>query len=201
VKTSAAAIWSAVLGGSSFLCCCVTGLPGLITGIVGLVNIGKSGGRLTGKGLAITGILLSIVGPVVNSGTVWALRENPTFKEMLGPMGDVFGAGATLSKGSMQATAISTALRTYADSHDGDLPVGLETLVAENLLDPSQIESPGGGSGVGFWELTAAGSKLSTLPADSVLVKGGPVKVGPESFYIVIRADGRVEPVEGNKLP
>jgi hypothetical protein len=175
-------------------------LPGLITGVAGLVNIGKSGGRLKGKGLAITGSILSIVFPVINGGAFWALNENPDIQRALGPIGEEFGATEAMTKASMQATAISAALQTYAKTHDGDLPVGLETLVAEGLLEPSQIDSPRGGSGVGFWELTEAGSKLSTLAPDAIVVKGGPVTAMGEGLFVVIRADGRVEPLKAHEL-
>lgn len=37
------------------------GLVGALLGIGGLVSIGKSRGRLTGKGLAITGLVLGLI--------------------------------------------------------------------------------------------------------------------------------------------
>lgn len=55
------AIASLVLGVLSVVLSCFTGLIGVILGVVSLVQIGGSGGRQTGKGLAITGIILSIV--------------------------------------------------------------------------------------------------------------------------------------------
>ena len=60
--TSGKAIASLVLGLLSIVGMCLTGIPGLILGIMGLGDIGKSGGRVGGKGLAIAGIVLSSLG-------------------------------------------------------------------------------------------------------------------------------------------
>jgi prepilin-type processing-associated H-X9-DG protein len=57
-KTSGLAIASLVLGITGILCG-VTAIPGLILGIAALARIGRSQGRLTGKGLAIAGTCVS----------------------------------------------------------------------------------------------------------------------------------------------
>jgi prepilin-type processing-associated H-X9-DG protein len=56
-KTSGMAIASLVLGILGL--CGITALAGLILGIVSLVKINRSGGRLSGQGLAIAGICVS----------------------------------------------------------------------------------------------------------------------------------------------
>jgi hypothetical protein len=56
-KTSGLAITSLVLGILGI--CGITALVGLILGIVALVKINRSGGRLSGQGLAIAGICVS----------------------------------------------------------------------------------------------------------------------------------------------
>jgi len=60
-KTSGLAIASFVLGILSFCTFFITAIPAIILGIVGLVKIGKSGGRLKGNGLAIAGIVVPAV--------------------------------------------------------------------------------------------------------------------------------------------
>lgn len=57
-KTSGMAIASLVLGLIGIFCG-VTAIVGLVLGIVGLAKINKSQGQLTGKGLAIAGIIVS----------------------------------------------------------------------------------------------------------------------------------------------
>ena len=62
VKTSGKAIASLILGISSFFFCLFTGIPAIIFGSLGLSDIGKSRGRLTGKGMALTGIITGSIG-------------------------------------------------------------------------------------------------------------------------------------------
>ena len=59
-QTSSLAIWSLVLGISSFLCG-VTAIPGLILGIIALNKIKESAGRLGGRGLALAGTITSAI--------------------------------------------------------------------------------------------------------------------------------------------
>jgi len=60
VKTSAMAIWSLVLGIVGFLCG-LTAIAGLILGILSLRDIKASNGRLTGRGMALAGIIISSI--------------------------------------------------------------------------------------------------------------------------------------------
>ena len=65
-KTSGLAITSLVLAILSPFTCLLTAIPAIILGIVALVKIEKSAGRLKGKGLAISGIAVPGVAlPVV----------------------------------------------------------------------------------------------------------------------------------------
>jgi hypothetical protein len=57
VKTSGMAITSLIMGILGF--CGITAVAGLILGIIALVKINRSGGRLSGQGLAIAGICVS----------------------------------------------------------------------------------------------------------------------------------------------
>ena len=57
VRTSCAALWSLICGIAGILLC-LSALPAVILGIIGLVNIKKSNGALTGSGKAITGLIL-----------------------------------------------------------------------------------------------------------------------------------------------
>ncbi|MBC8472145.1 MAG: DUF4190 domain-containing protein [Planctomycetes bacterium] len=62
VKTSGMAIAAMVLGILSLFTFGLTALPALIFGIISLVIIEKSGGRITGRGFAIAGILSPVLG-------------------------------------------------------------------------------------------------------------------------------------------
>jgi len=61
VRTSGLAIASFVLGILSIFTLCLTAIPAIILGIVGLVKVEKSGGRLTGRAFAILGIVIPVV--------------------------------------------------------------------------------------------------------------------------------------------
>jgi len=62
VKTSGMAIAALVLGILSFFTFGITAIPALILGIISLVTIEKSGGRITGRGFAIAGIVTPVLG-------------------------------------------------------------------------------------------------------------------------------------------
>jgi len=61
IKTSGLAIASMVLGILSVFTCGITAIPAVILGIISLVKIEKSGGRLTGRVFAIVGIVVPAV--------------------------------------------------------------------------------------------------------------------------------------------
>jgi len=58
-KTSAMAVTSLVLGILGFFTCGITALVGLILGIIAMINVKNSGGRLGGKGIALAGVIVS----------------------------------------------------------------------------------------------------------------------------------------------
>ena len=60
-KTSKLAIFSLVLGVSSLLCSVLSGIVGFILGLVAVFQINGSNGRLNGMGLAIAGMVTSVV--------------------------------------------------------------------------------------------------------------------------------------------
>jgi prepilin-type processing-associated H-X9-DG protein len=59
-KTSGLAIASLVLGCLGLFSCGVTSLVGVVLGIIALVRINKSQGRLGGQGLALAGMIVSV---------------------------------------------------------------------------------------------------------------------------------------------
>lgn len=81
-KNSGISITSFVLGliGTIFGCCyglgLLTAIPGLITSIIALVKTKKSNGMLKGKGFAIAGLILSIVGIIFAAYIITVLIVN-----------------------------------------------------------------------------------------------------------------------------
>jgi hypothetical protein len=72
-KTSGLAIASLVLGICVIFTCGLTAIIGLILGIVGLCAISKRAEQLKGKGLAIVGIVLSVISIILTPGILMAL--------------------------------------------------------------------------------------------------------------------------------
>jgi hypothetical protein len=176
----------------------VTALPALICGFVGLSNIGKSNGQLKGRGLAITGIILSLVLTIVGAAGWMAfggkqLAENPVFKE-------IFGAGKAMMEAATNGAEISSALKAHAGANGGKLPASLDELVAAGGLEAGKLANPSDGA-PGFWKLTQPGAVLADLPPRTVVAIGGPITVQGESLEVVIYADGKVEPRDVGATP
>lgn len=193
-KTSGAAVASVVLGAFSLCCLCFTALPAIICGLMGLANIGKSNGQLKGRGLAILGIILSLVltiaglaGYVVFGGK--KLAEIPELRE-------IFGAFPTMTQASTNAVGLAEALKAHAEANEGKLPDTLDELVTGGTLEASKLLHPGD-STPDFWKLAQPGGTiLKDLPAKTVVVRGGPIEVADKSLEILIFADGTVKPQE-----
>ena len=64
-RTSGKAVASLVLGLMSFCLSVFAGLPAIVLGVLGLNEINRSGGRVTGQVLAISGIALGSLGTLV----------------------------------------------------------------------------------------------------------------------------------------
>lgn len=69
-RTNSMAIVSLVMGIASLVACPLTGIVGVITGYSAKRQIRESAGREQGEGLAIAGIITSIIGIVVIIGIV-----------------------------------------------------------------------------------------------------------------------------------
>ncbi len=70
---SGKAIASLILGMAALLCNIVAGLPALILGILALREIGDSRGRITGRGLALGGIVAACVCTLLSCGLVFGV--------------------------------------------------------------------------------------------------------------------------------
>lgn len=181
-KTSGTAVASLVLGVVSLFCSCFTALPGLICGIIGLVSIGKSNGLLKGRGLAILGIMLSLLMPFVGAGVFYMTAGK-----------QYVSAFTSMYKAIPQGTAIMAGLQAHADAHDGRLPTSMEQLVTAGTLEAAQLASPVDGS-PGFWRLTQPGAVLADLSPSTVIAIGGPIPVQGAKLQVAIKADGTVAP-------
>ena len=108
VKTSGMAIAALVLGILSFFSFGITAIPALILGIISLVTIEKSGGRITGRGFAIAGIVTPVLGfiPLVILLPALARVRQISFRMV---------CGTNLS-------GIGKAMLIYSNDYDDKLP-------------------------------------------------------------------------------
>lgn len=137
--TSGLATASLVLGILSTFLCCFTGLPAVIFGHVGLLEIRKSGTMMEGRGMAIGGMVLGYISllPVLIYTVVMVtgiglsipaiLIERSNHPVVRAP--DRYAA----------ARPVVVALRAYAVSHQNQLPPDLESLVREHYLQQSAL--------------------------------------------------------------
>lgn len=65
-ETSPTAIWSLVLAILGFVCCgCLASIPAIICGHIALKQIEESEGKLTGRGLALAGLIMGYIAIVL----------------------------------------------------------------------------------------------------------------------------------------
>jgi hypothetical protein len=111
VKTSGMAITSLVMGILGF--CGITAVAGLILGIIALMKINRSGGRLSGQGLAIAGICVSGVMlfvsiPIMAAMTLPALARAKEKAQRINCANNL--------------KQLALAVRVYAVDHNDQLP-------------------------------------------------------------------------------
>ena len=127
-ETSGAAVASLICGILSIFLPIILSLPAIICGHVARANIRASGGKLTGAGMALAGLLI---------GYLW-LAFIPVVAILAGIALPVFSQvqlrGAETQSLS-NAKSIATACKLYAMDHKGAFPPKLDDLVPEYLPD------------------------------------------------------------------
>jgi hypothetical protein len=111
-KTSAMAVTSLVLGILGVFTCGLTALFGLILGIVAMVRVKNSGGKLSGNGLALAGIIVSAI----------FLFMIPIFAAMLLPALAAAKQKAQLINCVNYEKQLSLAMRIYSGDNKDQFP-------------------------------------------------------------------------------
>lgn len=209
-KTSGLAITSLVLGILGLFSCGITALVGLVLGIVALVKIKNSQGRLSGNGLAIAGIAVSAL----------FLLMLPIYAALMLP---------ALAKAKEKAQTINCvnnvkqlclAAIMYANDHNDTLPPGatwcdaIQTQVGSVKVFQCPAGAEGNRSHYAFnARLAGLDLKKITSPGTTVLffetdggwnLSGGPELMVKPSRHggvsVVGFADGHVEQVSDSRL-
>ncbi len=204
-KTSGMAITSLVMGILGL--CGITAVMGLILGIVSLVRINRSGGRLSGRGLAIAGISLS--GLFLLLIPVYAAMMLPALARAK------FNAQSIYCISNMKQLGL--AVRTYANDHNNQLPPAAMWCDAiQSYAGSSKIfqcpSEPGRRCAYAF-NAKLDGKKLDEINPETVVLfqsdlgwngSGGAEALKPHrhSRYSVevLLADGAVTPIARSKL-
>jgi hypothetical protein len=138
-KTSGLAIASLVLSILG-LFTCITMLPGIILGIVALVKIGQSAGRLKGNGLAIAGIAVPAAAiPIVAILAAIMMPALVNTREVAYKL----TCGANLS-------GLSKAIFLYASDNEDKSPTSsqwCDLLIKYNKVQPEQFRCRGANEG------------------------------------------------------
>jgi prepilin-type processing-associated H-X9-DG protein len=175
-KTHILKDFSAKIGLFTFM---LTALPALICGIVSLVKISKSNGRLKGTGFAVTGIVLPSVSLVF------------ILPMMLAILMPALGKTRQLSQRIICGTnlsIISKAVMDYTANHnDTYLPADkwCDVLIRDCNVNPKQFRCPADGKIEGksnyALNINVAGKKIPEVPPDTVLLFGTNPAVNPAS--------------------
>jgi prepilin-type processing-associated H-X9-DG protein len=211
-KTSRLAIASLVCG---IVGPCTVGLAsiaGIILGIVGLVKIGGSAAALRGRGLAIAGIVVSVVGILI-------LPVLAMLAAILLPA--VFGARemAYSASSANNVKQLCSVTMQYATSHRQKLPPAdtwPEVFQEQVGLSPQVMADPadeGGGRAYAMNAALAGGTIVVPAPGQTVLFfecrPGSPPSGGPDLLpekprhagrYVIGFLDGHVESVPPDRV-
>lgn len=115
--SSGKALAALLLGIGSFCAWFLTGIPALILGLLSLRDISQSKGQLTGKGMAIIGLILAalntfLICPAGAFGIWWATSK----------AGSAIGDAQNRMVTTNNMKQLGLAMFGYADQHNGSLP-------------------------------------------------------------------------------
>lgn len=218
-KTSGFAIASLILGALGF--CGLTAILGIVFGIVARVQIRRSQGRIVGRGLALTGIIVSVV--MLVATFVAAAVILPAIAKMhrqrdfqgLPPMEIQTENNSDCGKNLKQ---VSLALRLYADQNEGKCPPAASWCddITPFLKSPEVLRCPRRSGDRSGFALNAriAGRTMSAIPPDTILLfesargwnAAGDASLLPDSSshgdkFTLGFADGSIREVPKSELP
>ena len=194
-RTSGLAIAALVLGILGFCTAGVTAVVGLVLGIVALILIGRSQGRLGGSGLAIAGICVAVASFLVLPAMLLPALHQAKRKALRGQF----------CMSNMKQLAFS--FRTYAMEHTNQLPSALTWSddVSNYVASAKGFHCPAdSGTGCSYaFNRKLAGKNLGDVNPATVLLfessagwnaSGGPEMMetnrhGP-TICVVVRVDG-----------
>jgi uncharacterized protein DUF4190/uncharacterized protein DUF4339 len=190
--TSGLAITSLICGILGFVTLGLAGLPAVITGHMGLSAIRRSGGALTGRGMAIAGLIMGYLG--------FGLIFVAVLASLLVPAFTMVQQQGLQMKVVNNAKQMVIGMKQYAAAHDGKYPPTLDTLFEEQILPdrkllefPSTMNVPGQG-----WDYRGAQFNDSSEGNAIILMTK---KADRTKKKIVARNDGSVAIEKESAIP
>jgi len=197
VRVSSLAIASLVLGILSVFTCGIMAIPALVLGIISIILIEKSGGRLTGLGFAVIGIVVSVV----------------AFLTVILPVLRYRWYRASLMTCGSNLSGIGKAMFIYASDYEYQLPQagGKESIWAAKINDWKatdkrtafnlEADSSGGQASISssFYllvKLVEVTPKSFVCPGDSGTKEFNPAKYGARDRELIDFWDFGPEPTK-----
>lgn len=180
-KTSGLAITSLVLGILGLFTCGITALVGLVLGLIALVKVNRSGGQLSGRGLAIAGICTSAL----------FLLMVPMYAAMLLPALARAKSKAQSINCMNNVKQLSLGVMMYANAHGDKFPPAdqwCDSISAQ--VSPTVFRCPGDSQG--SRSDYAFNQKLSELPMSKV--------TNPSRTVLIFESDGGWNQQGGREL-
>jgi len=159
----------------------LTGLVGLILGIVALVKISNSNGKLTGKKMALTGVIVGGIRVVVFPIILTIIGIMLSFT-LPGVMNAREEAQITQAASELRQTGI--AIYAYAKNNNGTLPNELYELIEQDYMD--EINEKFVYNLQEGYIYYVPGENLYSMNVDDILVED-------PKYEAILHADGSVE--------
>lgn len=169
-RTAGLAIAALVLGILALVTCGlfgVTAITAIVCGHLALSNIGKSGGALGGRGMAISGLVMGYASILLIVLAIFSSLFMSAFAKM--------GQKGQIIQGIDTARQTVIGLRLYAADKEGKYPAALEELVTagkleQQVLDKLQSFKPTGWQGESGFEYRGATITDSSEPTLVLLI-------------------------------
>jgi hypothetical protein len=212
VKTSGLAVTSLVLGILGVITCGVTALVGLILGIVAMVKVKNSGGKLGGNGIALAGVIVSAIFLAI------FLFLIPFFAAMLLPALAAAKEKAQSINCVNNEKQLALAIRIYSSDNRDQLPPAATWCDAIKVAAGTEkiFQCPAANAGRRCdyaFNAKLGGLDLEKVAPDTVMLfeadRGWNANGGPElmltqprhtRMFVVALVDGSVQQVSSSQL-